>query len=171
MATHSSVLAWRIPETGEPGGLPSMGSNRVRHNWSDLAAAAASHVNSSHRLEMLSSLMLHKSVSSTGDTGREKAAREGRWWMASYHAAWSSREMEQWLREKKIHPTGLVSVGLRSLMHGERQRMKSSPMCMYCLFPRTSVWECSAGRPRGRPGAEQTLILALFQTQIRCLPW
>ena len=41
MATHSSVLAWRIPETGEPGGLPSMGSHRVRHDWSDLAAAGA----------------------------------------------------------------------------------------------------------------------------------
>ena len=39
MATHSSVLAWRIPGTAEPGGLPSMGSHRVRHNWSDLAAA------------------------------------------------------------------------------------------------------------------------------------
>ena len=42
MATHSSVLAWRIPGPGEPGGLPSMGSHRVRHDWSDLAAAAAS---------------------------------------------------------------------------------------------------------------------------------
>ena len=40
MAVHSSVLAWRIPETEEPGGLPSMGSHRVRHDWSDLAAAA-----------------------------------------------------------------------------------------------------------------------------------
>ena len=41
MATHSSVLAWRIPGTGEPGGLPSMGSHRVGHDWSDLAAAVA----------------------------------------------------------------------------------------------------------------------------------
>ena len=41
MATHSSVLAWRIPGMAEPGGLPSMGSHRVGHNWSDLAAAAA----------------------------------------------------------------------------------------------------------------------------------
>ena len=41
MATHSSVLAWRIPGMGEPGGLPSMGSHRVEHDWSDLAAAAA----------------------------------------------------------------------------------------------------------------------------------
>ena len=37
MATHSSVLAWRIPGMGEPGGLPSMGSHRVGHNCSDLA--------------------------------------------------------------------------------------------------------------------------------------
>ena len=41
MATHSSVLAWRIPGTGEPGGLPSMRSHRVGHYWSDLEAAAA----------------------------------------------------------------------------------------------------------------------------------
>ena len=41
MATHSTVLAWRIPGTGEPGRLPSMGSHRVRHDWSDLAAASA----------------------------------------------------------------------------------------------------------------------------------
>ena len=41
MATHSSVLAWRIPVTGEPCGLPSMGLQRVGHDGSDLAAAAA----------------------------------------------------------------------------------------------------------------------------------
>ena len=41
MATHSNVLAWRIPGMAEPGGLPSMGSHRVGHDWSDLAAAAA----------------------------------------------------------------------------------------------------------------------------------
>ena len=41
MATHSSVLAWRIPGTGEPGGLPSLGPHRVGRDWSDLAAAAA----------------------------------------------------------------------------------------------------------------------------------
>ena len=41
MATHSSVLAWRIPGTGEPGGLPSMGPHRVGQDWSELAAAAS----------------------------------------------------------------------------------------------------------------------------------
>ena len=44
MATHSSVLSWRIPGMGEPGGLPSMGSHRVGHDWSDLAAVAVIHV-------------------------------------------------------------------------------------------------------------------------------
>ena len=41
MATHSSVLAWRIPGTEEPGGLPSVGLHRVRHDSSNLAATAA----------------------------------------------------------------------------------------------------------------------------------
>ena len=45
MGTHSSVLAWRIPGTGEPVGLLSMGWHRVGHDWSDLAAAAAARWN------------------------------------------------------------------------------------------------------------------------------
>ena len=45
-ATHSSVLAWRIPGMGKPGGLPSMGSHRVGHDWSNLAAAAAAYSSS-----------------------------------------------------------------------------------------------------------------------------
>ena len=44
MATHSSVLAWRIPGTGKPGRLPSMGSHRVGHDWSDLVAACTYHI-------------------------------------------------------------------------------------------------------------------------------
>ena len=41
MATHSSILAWRIPGMVKPGGLPSMGLHRIGHDWSDLAVAAA----------------------------------------------------------------------------------------------------------------------------------
>ena len=47
MATHSSVLAWRIPGTGEPGGLSSMGSHRVGHDWSDLAVVVVLNIYSS----------------------------------------------------------------------------------------------------------------------------
>ena len=52
IATHSSVLAWRIPGTGEPGGLPSMRSHRIWHNWSDLAAAV--HLSESHEINHIS---------------------------------------------------------------------------------------------------------------------
>ena len=52
MTTHSSVLAWRIPGTAGPGGLSSMGLHRVRHDWSDLAAAAAK-INLRARLELV----------------------------------------------------------------------------------------------------------------------
>ena len=48
MATNSSLLAWRIPGTAEPGRLPSMGSHRVEHNWSNLAAAAATPFQEAH---------------------------------------------------------------------------------------------------------------------------
>ena len=48
MATHSSVLVWRIPGMAEPGGLPSTGSHKVRHDWSDLAAARAKIENLAH---------------------------------------------------------------------------------------------------------------------------
>ena len=48
MATHSSVLAWRIPGMGEPGGLPSTGLHRVGHDCSDLAAVAAAIPRCSH---------------------------------------------------------------------------------------------------------------------------
>ena len=44
MALHSSVLAWRMPGTGEPDGLPSMWSHRVGHDWSDLAAPTGNRI-------------------------------------------------------------------------------------------------------------------------------
>ena len=55
MAPHSSTLAWRIPGTGEPGELPSMGSHRVGHDWSDLALAKVS-ANSRYSLVQISSV-------------------------------------------------------------------------------------------------------------------
>ena len=49
MATHSSVLAWRIPGMGDPGGLPSMGLHRVGHDWSDLARVRKNHETSGEK--------------------------------------------------------------------------------------------------------------------------
>ena len=57
MATHSSVLAWRIPGMGEPGGLLSMGSHRVGHDWRNLAAAAAATSQSGWKKERRSTLI------------------------------------------------------------------------------------------------------------------
>ena len=54
MATHSSIFAWRIPGTEEPSGLPSMGSHRVRHDWSKLAVTAT------YMSEKRLALSLHK---------------------------------------------------------------------------------------------------------------
>ena len=58
MATHSSVLAWRIPGTGKPGGLSSMGLHRVGHDWSDLAAAASTYCILSTMLSLLVYIIL-----------------------------------------------------------------------------------------------------------------
>ena len=60
MATHSSVLAWRIPGTREPGGLPSMRSHRVGHDWSDLAAAVNNFISSCLKHRTLSSYCVRK---------------------------------------------------------------------------------------------------------------
>ena len=57
IATHSSTLAWRIPGTEEPGGLPSMGSHRVRHDRSDLAAAAAA-IQYMHKMNTCKNLLM-----------------------------------------------------------------------------------------------------------------
>ena len=59
MATHSSVLAWRIPGMAEPGGLPSMGLHRVGHDWSDLAAAAAMDIYTLLYLKWFTKKLLH----------------------------------------------------------------------------------------------------------------
>ena len=62
MATHSSVLAWRIPGTGEPVGLPSMGLHRVGHDWSDLAVAAADSILESRDITLPTKVHLVKTM-------------------------------------------------------------------------------------------------------------
>ena len=66
MATHSSVLAWRIPGTGGPGGLPSMGLHRVGHDWSNFMAKRRIKDRSSDRLPFLGS-----KITAVGDCSHE----------------------------------------------------------------------------------------------------
>ena len=87
MGTHSSVLAWRIPGTAEPGGLPSMGSHRVGHDWSDLAAAAAADCEYSvFQNEFIRYLVTTYCVSDTGLGTKHKARNiieHISWWLSS----------------------------------------------------------------------------------------
>ena len=73
MATHSSVLAWRIPGTGEPGGLPSLGSHRVGHDWSNLAAAAAFSLKVNH------TSIIQSATSLLGISPREMKTYQREW--------------------------------------------------------------------------------------------
>ena len=66
MATHSSVLAWRIPGTGEPGGLPSMGSPRVGHDRRDSAATTKLNNAASQRTQPNSNLVTTSHVGRAG---------------------------------------------------------------------------------------------------------
>ena len=66
MATHSNVLAWRIPGTGKPGGVPSMGSHRVGHDWSNLARA------------------IHPNLSPKPESQECRYLREGKKWMSQF---------------------------------------------------------------------------------------
>ena len=79
MATHSSVLSWRIPGTGEPGELPSMGSHRVGHVWSDLAAAAWDQGN----LMNLSESQLHHMKSEDKNTHQGPYGNQIKWYLQS----------------------------------------------------------------------------------------
>ena len=84
MATHSSTLAWRIPGTGETGGLPSMGSHRVGHDWSDLAAAATAELVLKLKLQYFGHLMqradsLEKPLMLWGIGGKRRRGPRMRW--------------------------------------------------------------------------------------------
>ena len=81
MATHSSALAWRIPGMGEPGGPPSMGSHRVGHNLSDLAASVNSNGEGNGTLLQYSCL--------------ENPMDRGAWWAAVHGVAQSRTRLKR----------------------------------------------------------------------------
>ena len=83
MATHSSTLAWKIPWTGEPGRLQSMGLRRVRHDW---ATSLTFHF---HALEK--EMATHSSVCSCLENPRDGGA----WWAAVYGVAQSRTQLKR----------------------------------------------------------------------------
>ena len=131
MATHSSVLAWRIPGTGEPGGLPSMGSHRVGHNWSDLAAAAI--------VKYTMDLVASRLVFPLQYSCLENPMDGGAWWAAVHGVAKSRTRLREFtftfhfpalVKEMVTHssvlawrtpgtgePGGLPSMGSRRVGH------------------------------------------------------
>jgi len=104
-ATHSSVLAWRIPGTGEPGGLPSMGSYRVSHNWSDLAAAAAAASESVLSMNIQSWFPLGltglNSLQPRGLSGVFSSTTiQKHQFFGAQHSLWPSSHIHTWLLDK-----------------------------------------------------------------------
>ena len=108
MATHSSILAWRIPGTGEPGGLPSMGSHSVGHDWSDLAAAGVVSVFPVSRCN----------IGDSGDVVLERYLIPG---LERSHGGGNDNPL-QYSCWKKIpgteEPGGLQSMGSQKVKHG-----------------------------------------------------
>ena len=104
MATHSSVLAWRIPGTEEPGRRPSMGSHRVRHDWSDLAAAAAA-CRSSNLIPALSlSLFFYHDL-------QELAIHFKGWNLRHWRKKWHMTNLESILKSRNITLLTKVCIG------------------------------------------------------------
>ena len=89
MAPHSSALAWRIPGTGEPGGLPSMGSHRVRHDWSDLAVAVVGSSDQQGSFQ-LSGAGSGGTVAANGANSGEWVHQLGRGNLSGTSIAWTS---------------------------------------------------------------------------------
>ena len=107
-ATHSSVLAWRIPGTGERGGLPSMGSHRVGHDWSDLAAAAATPLKVDKDLFLLLKIPASTSLRQittkqtiwTNDIQSSRIKTQGTIWKLTKQTGWGMRLCYNYPRSK-----------------------------------------------------------------------
>ena len=121
MATHSSVLAWRIPGTAGPGGLPSMGSHRVGHDWINLAVAAAARRVMEKAMATYSSTLAWK-IPWTEEPGRlQSMGSRNRTWLSNFTFTFHFHVLEKemathscvlaWRNPGMAKPGGLLSVG------------------------------------------------------------
>ena len=124
MATHSSILAWRIPWTEEPGRLQSMGSQRAGHDWSDLAwthartgGLSAKNITNAH---------IHPSASQKRDKGVSSWERE--------------REKER-KRERERKPNQMLLLGCKAAAStpGRPGMRGGTCRCCHCRMARSSV--------------------------------
>ena len=132
MATHSSVLAWRILGTGEPGGLPSMGLHRVGHDWNNLAAAAA-------RGEKVSQTSIHQ-----------------RWWHPEKELKWL--EDKHVLSVQELCVSCWLSVALIWICVRKGKRKEEEERWHYYSHWKSANW-CSP-KPWA-PACSQDLIMPL----------
>ena len=110
MATHSSILAWRILSTEEPGGLLSMGSHRVRHDWGDLACMHAMWI---HRASPVA--QCKESTYNSGAIGDMGLIPESGRSPGGGHGTRSS--ILAWRIPWTEEPGGLQSIGLLTVKH------------------------------------------------------
>ena len=104
VTTNSSILAWRIPGTVEPGRLPSVGSHRVRHDWRDLAAAAAAVTTNG---EGTGNSLQYSCLKNPRDRGA--------WWAAIHGATPSQTRLKQLSNSSNLLTTDLVDMSLSKL--------------------------------------------------------
>ena len=142
MATHSSVLAWRIPGTGNRGGLPSMGSHRVRHNWSDLAATA--YIYQVIKLHETNILLYVNYIS----IKKKKVAAEGQGLLASWRG-WGFEKQHPRRRSGSTgHSGGLQRGGWGRAPTGLGVTLEFS-WCWWCRAAPNS-WRLSGWRPKAK---------------------
>ena len=130
MATHSSVLAWRIPGTGEPGGLPSTGLHRVGHDWNDSAAAAAD----SSRVHLHCGRTLYKEVSGPGlPWSFASSVHAGTCWKSIFPSVslLIINPFPPGINWKSLDPSGSGHQSLLVIFHFPCPVFKASSVCQY----------------------------------------
>ena len=97
MATHSSILAWGIPGTEEPGGLLSIASHRVGHDWSDLTAAATHQTKTYIDIENIVLVTRGEEATGGGKMDTENQLYSDRWklnfWWGGHPSLYRSRSV------------------------------------------------------------------------------
>ena len=152
MATHSSILAWRIPGMGEPGGLPSMGSHRVGHDWSNLAAAAAAAESHWRRQRQLTPVLLpgkshgwRSLVTAVHGVARSQTRLSDFTFTFHFHASETAMathsSVSAWRMPGTGEPGGLLSLGSHRVRHDWSDLAAAAAESQLWVFSKVSTKE------------------------------